>query len=225
MVTPEENTRIEKFRRVAEQRETRAMQAAHRRGVADDLAARDARCAHPSAAFAAAVPRRSVCHSRSSGVPRGTSHGARADATTPSEAWPFENGISHDQTSRLRRMHSDADLLPVELAGHDVVLRRARTAPRVRESRRPIQVEQPRQRAAEAAGVEHEPRPVRRDFITGFRLVTTGRSPRNIDRRDLHFVADRRAAPRRFIGEHLVELRARHLERERIARPRICRRS
>ena len=45
------------------------------------------------------------------------------------------------------------------------------------------------------------------DFVSRGSAVTAGRSPPNIDGGDLHLVADRpHPAPRRFVGEHLVEL-------------------
>ena len=94
---------------------------------------------------------------------------------------------------RFRRMHADADLLPVELARDDVVLHVHEQRRTLGKIRRAIEVEQPRQRAAEAAGIEHEPRPMRGDFIAGPGR-DHGTFAGNVDRGDLHFVADRRAA-------------------------------
>ena len=90
-------------------------------------------------------------------------------------------------------MHADADLLPIELARHDVVLDVHEQRGALGKIRRAIEIEQTRQRAAEAAGVQHEPRPMHGDFIAG--LARHHRTlARNVDRGDLHFVSDRRAA-------------------------------
>src|SRR6478735_6838721 len=117
---------------------------------------------------------------------------------------------------RFRRVYTDADLLPVEFARDDVVFYMHKQRRTLGKIRRAIEIEQAWQGSAKAAGIQHELGPERTDFIAGPGR-DHGTLAGNVDRGDLHFMADRRAEPRRLVGEHLVELCALHLKRERIA--------
>src|SRR6185369_10359647 len=63
----------------------------------------------------------------------------------------------------VRRIDADPDLLPIEGARDDAILDVAEPRRADRKARRLLELEEPRQRAAKAAGIEDEAGPIHRD--------------------------------------------------------------
>ncbi len=113
----------------------------------------------------------------------------------------------------MLRVHRDQDLVAVERARRHAILDMREDRAAHREIRRRFEFQQPRQDAAEAAGVEQEAR-LDAIFLTLGRTRSNARSRAlNIHGNYLVAVTDLRAGLLRCVRKHMIEVGALHLIR------------